>query len=239
MNKDDLQKLIQKEIQTVAFGYLKDLKNQKQAQGTDDYLNSKNMTEDEFDAVFFFGGNKPKKEEKKIGPITIREGVDSNLRITTSEIKNFENSFKEILDNIPGASIVFDKQKNGHSIVATKRADGVEAKASGILNLGDNGKLIWSYSILNGFNLNAQNLKLSQSNKTMFEALANHYDDWQKGWREKLNLPNSTEPINDGGQPASGQPTENIPGADIAQPNQSAPPVSGGGPGQTSAPAAN
>lgn len=237
MNKDDLQKLIQKEIQTVAFGYLKDLKNQKQAQGTDDYLNSKNMTEDEFDEVFFFGGNKPKKEEKKTGPITIREGVDSNLRITTSEIKNFENSFKEILDNIPGASIVFDKQKNGHSIVATKRADGVEAKASGILNLGDNGKLIWSYSILNGFNLNAQNLKLSQSNKTMFEALANHYDDWQKGWREKLNLPNSTEPINDGGQPANTQPTESLPGAGMAQPNQSAPPVSGGGPGETSAPA--
>lgn len=228
MNRSDLQALIKKTIESVAYDTLRDLKNQKLAQGTDDYLNSKSMTEDEFDAMFFFGGNKPKKEEKKTGPITIREGVDTNLKITTSEIKDFENSFKEILDNVPGASIVFDKQKNGYALIATKMADGVEAKASGILNLGDNGKLIWAYSILNGFNLNAQNLKLSQSNKTMFEALANHYDDWQKEWREKLNLPTAETPVTDGVAPA----TEALPGADMVPQNQNAPPVSGPGAGQ-------
>lgn len=211
MKKDILQKIISDKIQEVTLEYIRDLKSQRQAQATDDYMNSKSISEDEVDALMFYGGNVPKKEEKRKAQITIQENVDTSLKITTSEIKNFENSFKEILDNIPGASIVFDKQKNGYSIAATKRPDGVEAKASGILNLGDNGKLIWSYSILNGFNLNAQNLKLSQSNKGMFEALANHYDDWQKEWREKLNLPTAPEanpsetaPVATGQEPVAG-----------------------------------
>ena len=193
MKRADLEQLIQKEIQQVTHEYLRDLKNQNKVQQTTDYLNSSSISEDEVEHALFHGGRAPEKKEKKTGLITLREGLDSNLKITVSEIKEFENSFKEILDNIPGASIVFDKQSNGYSIIATKRADGVEAKASGILNLGDKGKITWVYSILNGFNINAQNLKLSQNNKTMFEALTNHYDDWQKKWREKLNLPGAVE----------------------------------------------
>lgn len=218
MNKDELYSLIQKEIQQVSFDYLKELSKHKQVQKTTDYLNSTDIDEDDFDKHFFHGGSLP-AEDKKRAPITIKESTDSNLRITVSEIKEFENSFKEILDNIPGASIVFDKQNNGYSISATKRADGVEAKASGILNLGDKGKIVWSYSILNGFNINAQNLKLSQSNKTMFEALANHYDDWQKSWRDKLNLPGATE-TNDGGMPnpAEQTPAPNATLAGLAEP---------------------
>lgn len=194
MNTEDLHKLIQSEIQTVAFEYLKDLNSKKKTQVTDDYLNSRNSTDEDIDHALFHGGQPEKKKDKHSGKIAIQENKESGLKITVGEIKDFENSFREILDNIPGASIVFDKQKNGYSIMATKRADGVEAKASGILNLGDSGKIVWSYSILNGFNLNAQNLKLNQSNKTMFEALSNHYDDWQKNWREKLNLPGAIEP---------------------------------------------
>lgn len=196
MNKEDLQKLIGDEIQKVAHEYLKELSNQKKAQSTNDYINSKNISEEDFDNNFFYGGNNA-REEKKKNTIIFKESTDSELKITTSEIKEFENSFGEILENIPGASIVFDKQNNGYSISATKRADGVEAKASGIINLGDNGKITFTYSILNGLNLNAQNLKLSESNKTMFEALYNHYNDWQKKWREKLNLPSSDQSTQD------------------------------------------
>lgn len=224
MDRDGLLKLIQKEIQEVAFEYLKEKSLAEKAKVTDDYLNSRSITDDDVDHILFFGGGAPKQDERVKGRITIKEGVDSNLKITLSEIKNFENSFEEILKNIPGASIVFDKQKNGYSIMATKRPDGVEAKASGIINLGDNGKIVWSYSILNGFNLNAQNLKLSQGNKTMFETLANHYDDWQKDWREKLNLPTAPT-ANDN---TAAQPTGSLPGADMAPPDQNAPPVTGG-----------
>lgn len=204
MNREDLHKLIQSEIQSVAFEYLKDLNSKKKTQVTDDYLNSRSVTDEDIDHALFYGGQPKREEDKYKGRVAIQEARESNLKITVGEIKDFENSFKEILDNIPGASIVFDKQKNGYSIIATKRADGVEAKASGILNLGDSGKITWSYSILNGFNLNAQNLKLNQSNKTMFEALSNHYNDWQKNWREKLNLPGAVEPETDISQNPTG-----------------------------------
>lgn len=214
MTREDIQKLVEREIQSVAHEYLKDLHSYKKSQETQNYLNSNSISEDEFDTVFFHGGNQPKHEEPKQSKITIKENTSSNLKITTSEIKDFENSFGEILEKIPGASIVFDKQKNGYSIIATKRPDGVEAKASGIINLGENGKITWSYSILNGFNLNAQNLKLSEGNKTMFEALANHYNDWQKTWREKLNLPAASEPEPTAPQPDAG--TQALPGAAMA-----------------------
>ena len=199
MNREDLHKLIQSEIQSVAFEYLKDLNSKKKTQVTDDYLNSRSVTEEDIDSNLFYGGQPKIEEEKHKNKIAIQESRESNpapaiLKITVGEIKDFENSFKEILNNIPGASIVFDKQKNDYSIIATKRADGVEAKSSGILNLGDSGKITWSYSILSGFNLNAQNLKLDQNNKIMFETLFNHYNDWQKNWREKLNLPVDVEP---------------------------------------------
>ena len=197
MDKPGLLQLIKAEIQKVAHEKLKELSAAKQVQGTTDFMNSADITEDDFDKTFFHGGKWPEVEEKKRAKIKIQESTTPNLRITTSEIKEFENSFNEILDNIPGATIVFDKKNNGYSICATKRADGIEAKASGILNLGDKGRITWVYSILNGFNINAQNLKLSQSNKTMFEALTNHYDDWQKKWREKLNLPGATAPTED------------------------------------------
>lgn len=192
MNRERLQQIIRTSVQEVAHEYLKELSRLKQIKDTDNFLNSSSISEDDFDTVFFHGGQNPDAEGKnKRGQLTINENTNNNLKITTSEIKEFENSFKDILDRTPGASIVFDKQKNGFSIIATKRTDGVEAKASGILNLGDKGKIVWSYSLLNGFNVNAQNLKLSDSNKFMFEALTNHYNDWQKTWRDKLNLPSA------------------------------------------------
>lgn len=227
MTREDLHNLIQKEIQAVAFEYLKEKTLKEKAQSTDDHLNSRSITDDDVDHILFHGGGAKREDETKKGKIAIRENAEPTLKITVSEIKSFENSFEEILKNIPGASIVFDKQKNGFSLMATKRADGVEAKASGIINLGDNGKIIWSYSILNGFNLNAQNLKLSQGNKTMFETLANHYDDWQKDWREKLNLPSAPEANQEVQPMATG---ETLPGADMAPLDQNAPPVSSGAP---------
>ena len=218
MNKEELKKIIGEKIQEVTHEYLRELNNQKKIKSTNDFVNSSNISEEEFDNAFFHGGGKP-NTEKKISHIIFKEGAESNLKITTSEIKDFENSFGEIMENIPGASIVFNKQNNGYTIAAVKRPDGVEAKASGAINMGYNGKIIWSYSILNGFNINAQNVKLNQSNKTMFEALTNHYDDWQKKWREKLNLPTAATTQDGGAQPNN---------TSLPPMNQNAPGVSGG-----------
>lgn len=221
MERSKIEKMISDSIQEVTHEYIKDLKTKNGSQQTTNYLNSTEISEDDIDATLFFGGH-PKKNEKKTGPITIKEATNNNLKITVGEIKEFENSFQKIMENIPGASIVFDKQSNGYSILAVKRADGVEAKASGIINLGDNGKLTWSYSLLNGLILNAQNLKLSEGNKLMFEALYNHYNDWQKKWREMLNLPQAPE---EEAAPA-GNMSEPAPGANAGA--NLAPPVSGG-----------
>jgi len=223
MTREDLFKLIQTEIQAVAFDSLKEKTLKEKTKSTDDYMNSRSLTDADVDHILFHGG--AQQEKFNINDrVALKENAEPTLKITTTEIKDFQKSFEEIMQKIPGASIVFDKQPNGYSILATKRADGVEAKASGIINLGDDGKLIWSYSLLSGFNLNAQNLKLNESNKGMFEELTNHYNDWQKLWRKNLNLPSAPE--NPSAPAAQGNA---LPGADMAPADQSAPPVSSGG----------
>lgn len=224
MNREDLLGLIQKEIQAVAFEYLKEKTQKEKAKVTDDYMNSRSINDEELDHALFHGGRAP-SEEKIKNKIALKEFVDPILKITTSEIKEFENSFRDIIQDIPGATIEFDKQKNGYSLTATKKADGVEAKASGVLNLGGNGKIIWSYSIEDGFKVNAQNLKLDQSNKMLVEKLVDHFSDWDKKWRNNLNLPNSSENGQENTEESQSESNPSTPG-------QSMPPVSGGGPGQ-------
>lgn len=188
MNKEELQKLISSEIRGVLIGKAKSSKNNEGFNETQSYLNSEEITEDDFDSVLFFGLGDP-KEAKSNKTFTIKEVMGNNLKITTTEIKEFENTFKSLLDSIPGATVVFDNQKNGYSLLAIKKPDGFEAVASGIINLGSDGKISWSYSILNGLTLNAQNLKLTNSNKIISEAIYENFNIWQKTWREKLNYP--------------------------------------------------
>ena len=192
MDRSELQKLIQQEIDKASYEALKELHGQKSLESSNRFFNSSDMKEDDIDKFLFHGGLPPKKE-KHYRQVVIKEANSSDLKITTSEIKEFENSFKEMLGNIPGSTIVFDKQKNSHSLIAFKKPDGIEVKASGIINLGDKGKIIWSYSIANGLVVNSQNLKISLSNKTIFEDLYNNYDTWQKTWREKLTFPGSDQ----------------------------------------------
>lgn len=196
----DIQKLIQQEIEKASVEAIKDLHGKKSLEDSNKYFNSAELNSEDIDKYLFHGGELPKKE-KKYAQTVIKEASSSDLKITTSEIKEFENSFKEVLQNIPGSTIVFDKQQNGHSLIAFKKPDGIEVKASGIINLGDKGKVVWSYSIANGLVVNAQNTKISLSNKTLFEDLYNNYDTWQKTWREKLSFPGSDQaPANAGAE---------------------------------------
>ena len=189
MQKEQLRLLIRQGIKDALLGKLNNLKTTSAVQKTDSYLNSDEISDSDIDSYLFFGGGESKKE-KSDRVFTIREtSGDSDIKITTTEIKQFETSFRDVLDAIPGSTIVFNKQKNGYSLIAIKKPDGIEVVASGIINLGSKGKISWSYSILNGLTVNAQNLKLSNSNKIALESLFNHYDSWQKEWREKLNYP--------------------------------------------------
>ena len=193
MNKEELQNLISSEIRGALIGKAKSSKDQESYGETKSYLNSEEITEDDFDNVLFFGLKDP-EEAKSNKTFTLKEEMGNDLKITTSEIKEFENTFKSLIDTIPGATqVAFDKQKNGYSLLAIKKPDGFEAIASGVINFGSDGKVLWTYSILNGLTLNAQNLKLTNPNKNFSEAIYDNFTVWQKTWREKLNYPSSAD----------------------------------------------
>ena len=192
MNKQELQELIQSEIREALIGKAKSASSQQKVQASESYLQSEEITEDDFDRVLFFGLEEP-KEEKHRKTFTIKENMNNDIKITTTEIREFENSFKEVLNAIPNATIVFNKQKNGYTILATKKSDGFDAIASGVINLGGDGKIVWFYSIMNGLTLNAQNLKLDNDTKTVSESIYNHFISWQTKWRDKLNYPKTED----------------------------------------------
>ena len=192
MNKQELSELINSEIRNALIDKAKGSSSQQKIESSESYLNSEEVTEDDFDKVLFFGGSEP-KEEKHSRTFTIKENNMNDIKITTTEIREFENSFKELLGMLPNATVVFNKQKNGYTLLATKKSDGIDAICSGVINLGSDGKIIWFYSIMNGVTLNAQNLKLDNDTKMISENIYNHFIVWQKTWREKLNYPNTED----------------------------------------------
>jgi hypothetical protein len=192
MNKQELSELINSEIRNALIDKAKSSSSKEKIESSESYLKSEEITEEDFDKVLFFGGSDPEgKSSSKT--FTIKENNMNDIKITTTEIRDFENSFKELLGMLPNATVVFNKQKNGHTLLATKKSDGIDAIASGVINLGSDGKIIWFYSIMNGVTLNAQNLKLDNDTKMISENIYNHFIVWQKTWREKLNYPNTED----------------------------------------------
>jgi hypothetical protein len=192
MNKQELTELINSEIRNALIDKAKESSSQEKIKSSESYLKSEEITEEVFDKVLFFGGSEP-KEDKHSRTFTIKENNMNDVKITTTEIREFEDSFKEFLGALPNATIVFNKQKNGYSLLATKKSDGIDAIASGVINLGNDGKITWFYSIMNGITLNAQNLKLDNDTKMISENLYNNFVVWQKTWREKLNFPQTED----------------------------------------------
>jgi hypothetical protein len=192
MNKQELSELINSEIRNALIDKAKSSSSKEKIESSESYLKSEEITEEDFDKVLFFGGSDPEGKSSS-RTFTIKENNMNDIKITTTEIRDFENSFKELLGMLPNATVVFNKQKNGHTLLATKKSDGIDAIASGVINLGSDGKIIWFYSIMNGVTLNAQNLKLDNDTKMISENIYNHFIVWQKTWREKLNYPNTED----------------------------------------------
>jgi hypothetical protein len=192
MNKQELQELIQTEIREALIGKAKSASSQQKVEASESYLQSKEISDEDFDKVLFFGMEEP-KEEKHGKTFTIKENMNNDIKITTTEIREFENSFKDVLNSLPNATIVFNKQKNGYTILAIKKSDGIDAIASGVINLGNDGKVTWFYSIMNGLTINTQNLKLDNDTKMISENLYNHFISWQTKWRDKLNYPTTED----------------------------------------------
>ena len=122
MNKQELSELINSEIRNALIDKAKGSSSQQKIESSESYLNSEEITEDDFDKVLFFGGSEP-KEEKHSRTFTIKENNMNDIKITTTEIRDFESSFKELLGMLPNATIVFNKQKNGYTLLATKKSE--------------------------------------------------------------------------------------------------------------------
>lgn len=203
MNKDELIEMIREEIHSLAFETLRTNAKEK-SDNKNRIFKPKGLSEDEIEYSMFYGGNKPDKNGIS-QPISIRENYDSGIpQINSAEITQFEDSFEEMLQEIDGASVVFDKQSNGYSLKMWIGAEGIEAGASGAIEMGNKGKVNWAYSLKNGLTVSTEDLSVEQGNKRLLEKLYNNYDAWQKDWRERLTI----QPGQDAPEPEAEIPAE-------------------------------
>lgn len=187
MTRKGLIEMIRNEIRSLAFETLRNSSNKEKESKVKPKIQ---ISEDELEKILFYGGDEPEEENvAKIMSTTIRESVESGIpQIQASEVKEFENSFEQMLSEVEGASVVFDTQTNGYSLKIWVGSEGIEAGASGVVNLGNNGSVNWSYSLKNGLNINSENLNIDKGNRNLIEKMYSHYNNWQKDWRQRLTI---------------------------------------------------
>jgi len=214
MKKDELIEMIREELRSLAFETLRNNAKEKNDK-KNRIFKPKGLSEDEIEHSMFYGGVEPKKGAMK-SITAIRESYDSGIpQINSTDITQFEDSFEKSLQDIDGASVVFDKQSNGYSLKMWIGADGIDAGASGVVEMGNKGKVQWAYSLKNGITISTEDLVIEQSNKRLMEKLYNNYDEWQKDWREKLTIQPGQE--TSGPEPEAEMPPEDAgaePGAE-------------------------
>lgn len=220
MTREELTEMIRSEIQQLAFETLRTKAGEKKEKKA---FKPKGLTEEELEYAMFYGGNKPNKDGTINTSVFIKEGVDSGIpKINSSDITEFENSFDSVLQEIDGASVMFDTQSNGYSLKMWIGSEGIEAGASGTIEMGNKGKVKWAYSLKNGLTVSTEDLVVDNGNKRILEKLYNNYDAWQKDWREKLT-------IQPGGpadaEPAPETPAEVPPAPEAAAPGEEAVPA--------------
>lgn len=205
MTRKELTEMIRNEIQSLAFDTLRQGAQNKEKSKA---FKPKGLTEDELEYALFYGGNKP--ESNKVGrtTATIKESFEGGIpKINSSDITQFEDSFEKVLQEIDGASVVFDKQSNGYSLKMWIGPDGIEAGASGTIEMGNKGSVKWAYSLQNGLTVSAEDLIIEKGNKLVIEKLYSNYDSWQKDWREKLTI----QPGVPGGEEVAAEPAPEMP----------------------------
>lgn len=189
MNRNELTEMIRQEIRSLAFEELREKAKQSKTEKSKAFK-PKGLSEEELEQTLFHGGEKPEeKNAAKIMPITIKENYNSGIpQIQSSEVTNFEDSFEEMLKEIDGASVIFDKQSNGYSLKMSIGPEGIEAGASGSIEMGKKGRIIWAYSLKNGLVITTEDLSVDKGNRNVIDKLYSNYDAWQKDWREKLTI---------------------------------------------------
>ncbi len=189
MTRNELTEMIRQEIRSLAFEELREKAKQKNAEKSK-IFKPRGLSEEELELALFHGGDKPEERDAaKIMPITIKENYNSGIpQIQSSEVTSFEDSFEEMLKDIDGASVIFDTQSNGYSLKMSIGPGGIEAGASGSIEMGNRGKITWAYSLKNGLKISTEDLSVDKGNRDVVEKLYQNYDAWQKDWREKLTI---------------------------------------------------
>ncbi len=177
MTRKELTHFIREEAMKLAIEDLKKRANKPVAAP----IIKREFTEQELDEILFNGGEA--SENKK--PITIKESVNK-VTVTTSEIKEFESSFKEKVSPL----VIFDKQENGYSLFLYKGEEGMEARVSGKIKINAANEIIWRFSLQNGADIKAS-LKLDDNNYTLVTKIYEFFQAWQKSWIEKLSGSNN------------------------------------------------
>lgn len=208
MTRDELIEMVRTEIRSLAYETLRTSSQKSKEDERSRTYKPKGLSEEDVEKNIFYGGGGPEDTTSFIST-TINESAEGGLpKINSSEIAQFEDSFEEMLKEIDGASVVFDKQANGYSMKVSIDKDGIEAGASGVIEMGSKGKLDWSYSLKSGLHIKSDNLNIDKGNKLVAEKLFNHYDAWQKDWREKLTItpsePSVEAPMPDAPAPEAG-----------------------------------
>jgi hypothetical protein len=205
MTRNELTEMIRREISSLAFETLRMGANKNKEK---EPIRPKGLTEDELEFALFYGGDKPKEGTSRTAT-SIRENYESGIpQINSSDITKFEKSFDEMLIDIDGSSVTFDKQSNGYSIKMWIGQEGIQAGASGVIEMGNKGRVKFAYSLKNGLTVSTEDLIIEQNNKRLLENLYDNYDAWQKVWR-KLTIapvgpenvePPMEEPVVDNGE---------------------------------------
>lgn len=189
MTRNELVEMIRQEIRSLAYETLRNKSSNNKKDDKRKAFKPKGLSEEEIEKSLFYGGEEPEEDDAyTIIKTTIKESYDGIPKINSSEITEFEDSFEEMLKEIDGASVIFDTQSNGYSMKAWFDKEGIQAGASGVINLGREGKINWTFSLKDGLTVTTDDLFLDKGNKKVFEKLYNHYDSWQKDWREKLTI---------------------------------------------------
>jgi hypothetical protein len=189
MTKNELVEMIRQEVRALAYETLRN-KSKVEKERENKTFKPKGLTEDELEVVLFHGGREPEEKDiSKILPVTIKESYDNGLpKIQSSEVTAFEDSLEKMMQEVDGASVVFDKQSNGYSLKMWIGPNGIEAGASGKIQMGNKGTINWAYSLQNGLTVSTEDLSVDKGNRIVLEKLFNNYNSWQKEWREKLTI---------------------------------------------------
>ena len=138
------------------------------------------LSDDDIDRYFFHGGEDKisDKDHKKI----VAESVIP--KINNSDIEKFKNDFK---NNMEGATVNIDMQKNGKVISFPKTSKGIDAYASGDVDFGKGQKLYFTFSLINGVKIDSREFSIDDTNKQSLEKLENYFSLWETEWRRNIS----------------------------------------------------